>query len=164
MYTLHRIFCATPWELELERRAFCDVVGEFNESEAMRHGLLYVPASLVNIRDKRHYEFAIDENVQGCRHSIFVMGKDWGPPERNFQRDYERACQYRSDPTKAMYDVICLAPTTPHSEKPSDMPAPLATFSTIEEFKERIRFLLSAWMAVLLQEGGQNAASKSAAG
>jgi hypothetical protein len=109
------------------------------------------------------YEFAIDETVQGCRHFVLVMGSDWGPPERTFQRDYERACRYLSDPEKAMHDVVCLAPTTSHSKKPSDMPAPLATFSTIEEFKEQIRGLLSAWMAVLLQERGQHAASKSAA-
>ena len=49
MYRIHRVFCATAWELEGERRAFYDLLGEFNEAEAMRRGVLYVPVSLTNV-------------------------------------------------------------------------------------------------------------------
>ena len=164
MYTLHRVFCATPWEFELERRAFHDIVGEFNESEAMKHGLLYVPGSLANLRDKRPYEFVVDENVQACRHYILVMGTDWGPPERNFQRDYERALHYLDDPAKAMRDVVCLASTTPDGELQEGMPLPSGKFSNIEEFKQHVRHLLSTWTVVFLKERGQTAAADAAAG
>jgi len=43
MYRLHKVYCANPWELEAERRAFYDVVGEFNERDAMNAGILLRP-------------------------------------------------------------------------------------------------------------------------
>ena len=46
MYQMHRVFCATSWELEAERQAFHDVVAEVNEAEAMPHRLLLVPPAV----------------------------------------------------------------------------------------------------------------------
>ena len=42
MYHMHRIYCATPWELEEERGTFYAAVGEFNATHAMPRGVLYV--------------------------------------------------------------------------------------------------------------------------
>src|SRR5450759_4106633 len=108
MYQMHRVFCATSWELERERQAFEDVLGEFNEAEAMKRGVLYVPVSLVNIRDKRPLQYTVDENIHACRHYILALCDNWGPPERNFERDYQLALECRADPSQPMREIAFL--------------------------------------------------------
>ena len=39
-YVMHRIFCATPGDLEAEHDAFYQVIAEFNEKHAMPRGVL----------------------------------------------------------------------------------------------------------------------------
>src|SRR5262245_43351835 len=68
MYHMHRIYCATPWELEEERGTFYAAVGEFNATHAMPHGVLYVPVSLGSVQDKRPYQYALKDNIRACRH------------------------------------------------------------------------------------------------
>src|SRR5438270_7258065 len=105
MYRMHRVFCATSWELEGERRAFCDLIGVFNEEAAMQRGILYVPVSLVNIRDKRPYQYDIEENIRTSRHYVAALSGDWGPRERNFEADYRLACSCAGDPWLPMKGV-----------------------------------------------------------
>ena len=64
MYQFHRIFLATPWEMEGERRRFYDLVGDFNEAHSMACGILFTPVTIVNIRDKRPFQYMIEENIQ----------------------------------------------------------------------------------------------------
>ena len=68
MYHMHRIYCATPWELEEERGTFYATVGEFNAAHAMPRGVLYVPVSLGSVLDKRPYHYALKDNIRACRH------------------------------------------------------------------------------------------------
>ena len=50
-YRMYRVFCATPGDseadLENERQAFYEVVGELNEAEAMPLGILFVTVSVL---------------------------------------------------------------------------------------------------------------------
>jgi hypothetical protein len=80
-----------------------------------------------------------------------VLGNDWGPPERNFRRDYQRVMQYVADPAKPLRTVTCMAPANPEGV-PEGLPTPDCTFSTTEEFKQRVRQLLEEWMAAYLSE------------
>src|SRR5947209_19186036 len=105
MYRMHRVFCATAWELEGERRAFYDAIGEFNEAAAMPRGMLYVPVSLTNVRDKRPYQYVVDENILESRHYILALSEDWGPPERNFEADYRLALASAGNATVPMRGV-----------------------------------------------------------
>src|SRR4051794_13106588 len=105
MFRMQRVFCATAWELEAERRALYDVIGAFNEAEAMLRGLLYVPVSLTAFRDKRPLQFTVDENIRDAAHYILAITGDWGPPERNFERDYALALHSQSDPALPMQTV-----------------------------------------------------------
>jgi hypothetical protein len=141
----------------MERRAFYDVIGEFNESEAMKGGVIYVPLSLVNMRDKRPYQFVVEENIRTCRHFILVCGGEWGPPERNFNPDYRCALQAGADPSLPMRDVAYLSFKNPEppAQSGGSLPASNAVFSTTAEFKERLRGLLSTWLAQYLDEGGR---------
>jgi hypothetical protein len=74
MFQLHRIFCATPRDMEAERSRFYDTVAEFNETNAMPQGILFVPVSLNDVRDKRAIQHAVDENIRDCRYYVRVPG------------------------------------------------------------------------------------------
>jgi len=143
MYRMLRVFCASSWELERERRAFYDVVGQINEI-AMADGLLYVPVSLTNIRDKRPYQCLVEENLAECSHYILALTEAWGPAERNFERDYQLALEELARPSSPMRNVKLLV------REPSSCTDDLATagyapirFATIEDFQRIVRELLA---------------------
>lgn len=151
MYRMHRVFCATSWELEGERRAFYDLIGEFNSATAMPRGLLYVPVSLTNVRDKRPYQFAVEENIRDSRHYIVALKDDWGPAERNFRDDYRLAQACREDAGLPLKGVALLLRSTP--EGPPPFAAGLekggispVLFSGIPEFREQVLRILSDWV------------------
>jgi hypothetical protein len=159
MYQMHRVFCANPWELEAERRAFYEIVGEFNEREAMRHGVLFVPVALRPGQDKRPYQFAVEENIRACRHFILLLSEGWGPVERNFESDYRLALQCVADKALPMRSVAVLGKRQLSGEpRPSvhdlaaGLPEPQATFSTTTEFGECLKALLASWLESLLAE------------
>jgi hypothetical protein len=155
MFQMHRIFCATPWELEAERGRFHDNIGQFNETVAQREGILYIPVTLVNIRDKRPFQYVIDENIRDSRHCLFLFSDDWGPPERNFRNDYFQALQAIDDPASALQSVTVLAKKIPSGqpvapESSADLPAADNTFSTLDSFDVCLNGLLSTWLQTLL--------------
>jgi hypothetical protein len=147
---MHRVFCATPWEMEAERSCFYDVIGQFNEAQAAAKGVLYVPVSLVNVRDKRPLQYAVEENIRECRHFILLLSEDWGPIERNFENDYLLARECAADPALPMSEVAVLR-RIGRSGRPllDGMPAPDSSFATMEEFRQCVNDLLSLWLANL---------------
>jgi hypothetical protein len=151
MFQTHRIFCATPWELEAERYRFYDVIGRFNETAAMQNGVLYVPVTMNNVMDKRPLQYTVDQNVRECRHYILLLTRDWGPPERNFESEYQLALEAVDDPALPMRSVAVFAKT---SGRPlaAGLPEPRATFSTPAEFDDCILGVLSGWLESLLAE------------
>lgn len=150
MFRMHRIFCATPWELEDERNRFHDLISNFNETAAMPLGVLYVPVTLFNIRDKRPMQYAIDENIRDCRHYILVLSGEWGPVERNFRTDYDLALQCVADPTLPMQSVAVLSKKQLSAVPPAaGLPGPHATFSTPKEFDDCVNNLLAIWLESL---------------
>ena len=145
-------FCATSWELEGERRAFYDVVGQFNETDAMPARVLYVPVSLTNIHDKRAYQYTVEENIRDCRHYILAVSEDWGPRERNFERDYRLAVECRADPSLPLRQTAILVRNQPDGAASPFIATLAATgfssiaFSGIDDFQHAIRGLLTAWL------------------
>src|SRR5262245_55444661 len=152
MYRMHRVFCAAPWELESERRVFYDVIGNFNELAAMPRGILYVTVSLVAMRDKRPYQYTVEENIRDCRHYLLALGEDWGPVERNFEPDFRLATACLRDPSLPMQSVSVLL------RAPEDGgPPPLASrllaagvtpvlFQGSQDFREKVVPLLHGWL------------------
>jgi hypothetical protein len=159
MYQFHRIFCATSWELERERADFYNAVSEFNQAHAMQFGVLYVPVSLVNVRDKRPLQYAIDENIRACRHYILAVESEWGPRERHFQRDYQLALECAADPDLPMAQIAVLLHPAPAgiTAEPS-LPKPDGEFSSLEQFRKCVFELLSSWLGTLLDSRANDAA------
>lgn len=150
MFEMHRVFCATPWEMEAERSCFYDVISQFNEAHSVEHGILCVPVSLLNIRDKRPMQYLVEENIRDSSHFILLLSDDWGPVERNFEDDYLLAHECAADPALPMRGVALLRRIGRAGRPLADgIPEPDAAFSTMDEFKECIRNLLVRWFANL---------------
>jgi hypothetical protein len=147
MYQMHRIFCASPWEMEREQILFNNAVGKFN-GEAMAKGVLFVPVALTNIRDKRPLQYTVDENIRECSYFVLLLGGDWGPVERNLRCDYELALECLADPALPMQDVVVLKKMKSASgaSVAHDLPAPRATFYTPGEFADALNGLFAAWL------------------
>jgi hypothetical protein len=147
MFQMHRVFCATPWEMGAERDRFYDTIGRFNESTALGRGVLYVPVALPNTFDKRPLQSAVEENIRDCTHYILLLLDGWGPPERNFREDYYLAQECVDDIALPMRSVAILAKKRPWSPPlPEGTPTPIAEFATAAEFDECIERLLSGWL------------------
>jgi hypothetical protein len=151
MFQLNRVFCATSWELEGERRAFYDVVGEVNETHGSRAGAMYVPVSLVNVRDKRPLQYTVEENIRDSVGYLLALSGDWGPIERNFERDLRLALDCRRDPALPMRNVALLLRRSPAS--PPSFLADLAatgvspiSFDDIPGFRSEAQRLLTEWL------------------
>lgn len=153
MYRLQQIFCATAWELEGERRAFYDLIGEVNESDCMRHGVLYLPVSLTNVQDKRPLQYTVEENIRACSYYVLALAGDWGPKERDFERDYRLALACREDASLPMRETAILLRARPDgSADPfaAELTAagfPPISFSDTAEFIDAVRGLLKRWVA-----------------
>jgi hypothetical protein len=152
MFQMHRIFCATPWELEAERTRFDQLIGKFNETDAIDEGILFVPVSLVGIRDKRPAQYAVDNNIEQCRHYLLVLKDGWGPVERNFRDDYQLALDAVSNPELPMRGVTVIAKIPAGASLGDGLPAADAIYATISEFEMVVNGLLSGWLEALLAE------------
>jgi hypothetical protein len=152
MYRMHRVFCATAWELEDERTAFYDVIGRFNETEAMGRGILYVPVSLPTVADKRPLQSAVNENIRACRYYILATADDWGPRERNFEPDYHLALACRVDKSLPMRETAILLKDRPDCTPSPFGPAldaagfPSIAFRNTAAFSEAVGGLLAQWL------------------
>jgi hypothetical protein len=153
-YQMHRVFCATPGDLEEERQAFYNVMAEFNSEEAMPRGILFVSVSIVPaMTDKRVFQGPVSENIRACRYYIQVLEDTWGPPQRNFERDYALARKCAADPDLPMQEVAVLfkKPLLPHQVEPGvlelkrQLDAP--EFDTLQEYSLELRRVLSRWLA-----------------
>lgn len=156
-YEMHRIFCATPFELEDERLAFHAAVSRFNEREAMPANLLFVPVTLPpNLADKRAYHNVVLENIRDARYFVQVLEDSWGAPGRNFERDYAMARQYAAGGEHKLRETALLfkKPLLPHRveqeivqlKKQAEEEGSLVEFAGIAEFEEILTRLMARWM------------------
>src|SRR5689334_13601567 len=159
MYQLHRVYCGAAWDLEAERHAFTDAVGDFNETIGIKAGILYVAVSLPGVPDKRPYQYAVDQNIRACRHYILAISEDWGPPARNFQREYQLALECSRDPALPMRETAVFVRQPLEGQVlPATFPAPSVFFHATADFKSLVIASLSSWFETLRDEQRGSAA------
>ncbi len=154
-YQMYRVFCATPSDaeadLEAERHAFHNVVGDLNEAEAMADGVLFVPVSVLpNMTSLIVYQKSVDENVRACRFFVQVLDHTWGPATRNFEPQYQLATQCCAG-VSLFFKAPNGRPVEPAvSQLRESLLAAQASrvidFENLDDFKTRLRSQLSAWL------------------
>jgi hypothetical protein len=157
-YTMYRVFCATPGDLEPERQAFYEVIGEVNEVEGMPRNILFVPVSIVpHMLNKLMFEPTVESNVRDCKFFVQVLQDTWGPPARNFEPEYHLARRLRTDPSFPMAGIAVFfkAPDSlPVEPKIVQLKSSVETqedlvsyhFASVDEYKTLLRSQLSDWL------------------
>jgi hypothetical protein len=160
-YTLLRIFCSTPGDLEGERQAFHDVVGEVNEAVGLPRNVLFAPVSIVPLMvNKLFYQPAVEANVRECKFFVQVLQHTWGPQERNFKCDFDMAWHLKSDPGFPMEGVALFFKAADgfdvepgilqlKSSMQSQPGCAIYEFASLDEYKQQLRDQLSAWLATV---------------
>jgi hypothetical protein len=163
-FRLQYVFFAAPFDGEEEFKAFHQALGAFNEEEAMPHGCLF--ASLViapALADKRPFDGSINENIRMSSYYLQVIEDSWGPPQRDFERDWAMAQRALADPALPMRETVVLfkAPLLPHKVDPAIVElknnllraeGPHAAFDDPRQFQKLLRTLFSRWLAAALAE------------
>jgi hypothetical protein len=142
---MHRIFCATPSHLADEGQVFHDVLGGFNEAEAMSRGILFVPVSAIyDVADGRYMRI-VCENIRACRYYVQVeegTTQDQGTA-------YRLAVACSADPSLPMGDVVVLSKTP----SPIKVEYTRAEYNSLSDFKDRLNGLFSRWLPDVISHG-----------
>ena len=120
-YEMHRIFCSAAGDLEEERQIFHKVIGSFNEQHAMKRNILLVSVSLPEaVVNKLGYQSVMYENIRDCRYYIQLLEDTWGPPQKNFEKEYALAKRCEADPAQLMQEAVVFfkKPLLPHKVEP----------------------------------------------
>ncbi len=156
-YSMHRVFCATPEDLEPERQAFYRVTADFNESTAMCRGILFTPVSITpGVTKLAPFRAVIDQNIGDSRYYVQVLADSFGAPERNFEPLFQAACRQAANPQSALQETVVLlkrtdaAPDARVARLRRDLEdgAGLRWFpySDGDEFCAIVRALLASWI------------------
>ena len=79
--TTYRVFIASPGGLEPEREAFRDLLREYNETEAVPRGALFVPVGWEDTPGGiGRPQGLIDQEVRTCDFFVLVLHDRWGSP------------------------------------------------------------------------------------
>src|SRR6266496_5004021 len=161
--TAYRVFIASPGGLEEERQAFRTVVNDYNESDALDEGVLFVPVGweLARAGMGRPQE-VINRMVRRCDYFILVLHDRWGtapsasgPYSSGTEEEYHvaREC-FRNETMRDIavlfkeIDSAKLSDPGPQLQKVLDFRAGLEAsrdllytrFDTLAGFEKQLRF------------------------
>jgi hypothetical protein len=115
----YRIFIATPGGLEDERKAFRSVVIKYNESDALRRGVMFMPMGWeVTLGGVGRPQALINKDLRECDYLVLVLWDRWGsltgrtPAEEytsGTEEEYKEALSCLEDancPHKGDYSVL----------------------------------------------------------
>jgi hypothetical protein len=74
-----------------------------------------------------------------------VLHHTWGPPARNFEREFQLAHECCADPQLPMEGVSVFVKAIEPGV--AEFKGPASEFKTIDEFKTNLRSQLSSWLA-----------------
>ena len=77
----YRIFIATPGGLDEERKAFRKVTEEYNESDATRRGVIFLPVGWeITLGGVGRPQSLINKDLRECDYLVLVLWDRWGSP------------------------------------------------------------------------------------
>lgn len=79
--TVYRVFVASPGGLDQERETFRRVLNDYNESDALEDGALFIPVGweLARAGMGRPQEL-INKDLRRCDYCVLVLRDRWGSP------------------------------------------------------------------------------------
>ncbi len=142
--TLLRVFIATPGGLETERSLFRQTLHEYNESEALEKGILFVPVGWeITLPGLGRPQELINRDLRRCDYCMLFLHDRWGTPteagpEHRFtsgvEEEFRLAQQFVADEQQPMRDIIVLFKAV----DPGKLADPGPQLSKVLAFKQSI--------------------------
>lgn len=96
----YKVFIASPGGLEKERKAFACTLNDYNETDALHRGKLFIPKGWeVTLAGMGRPQALINEDICECDYFVLLLWDRWGSPT-----DVEGQCKYSSG-TEEEYHV-----------------------------------------------------------
>lgn len=85
----HRVFIASPGGLQDVREAFREILNEYNESEAIHRGCLFIPVGWeLTLGGIGRPQSLINEDIRKCDLFLLVLWHRWGSPPDTMSSHY----------------------------------------------------------------------------
>jgi tetratricopeptide (TPR) repeat protein len=166
-----RVFIATPGGLDPERRAFRQVLTEFNEDDAYERGVVFIPTGWeLTLAGVGRPQEIINEEVRRCDYLVLLLWDRWGTPPATSgpytsgtEEEYAVARECLADDKCPMRDIVVLFKGVDARQlsDPGDQLRKVlgfkrtleeqktiyfATFDSPDEFKRDLQRHLMRWM------------------
>src|SRR5438270_12988400 len=81
LITAYRVFIASPGGLHKERSAFRATVEDYNQTDAIARGVLFIPVGWEDtLAGAGRPQGLINEDLAGCDYFVLVVWDRWGTP------------------------------------------------------------------------------------
>ncbi|MEM1057023.1 MAG: tetratricopeptide repeat protein [Bacteroidota bacterium] len=142
--TAYRVFIASPSGLDDERRQLREILQEYNASDAMARGMVFVPVSWnQNAGGVGRPQAMINDQVRSCDFFICLLHDRWGSrPFANSDSDYSSGTEEEFYVARECYDnpehsmaqlMVCFKAVDPKM-----MADPGRQLQPVLEFKEKL--------------------------
>jgi len=181
----YRVFIASPGGLQDERKAFREAINDYNESDAVPRGVMFLPVGWENtLRGVGRPQSMINDDLRSCDYMVLLLWDTWGtPPDEpgkgtytsGTQEEFEVACECYKDAKHPMQQIVHffkgvdprhladpgkqLQQVLDHKKK-IERTHFYGTFDSINEFQERLRRQLAQWLRD--HENGRSKDTKNA--
>lgn len=140
--TAYRVFIATPGGLHPERKAFRATLYDYNETDAIQRGVLFIPVGWEDtLAGAGRPQGIIDEDLTFCDYFVLVIWDRWGtPPDlvhkttytSGTQEEFSLAEECYKDPAKPMRQLVAFFKAV----EPSKLSDPGEQLTKVLEFKK----------------------------
>jgi len=150
--TAYRIFIASPGGLRDERKAFRKTIYEYNETDAIQRGVLFVPTGWEDtLAGAGRPQGIINQDLKSCDYFVLLVWDRWGtPPDvtgaarytSGTEEEFHVAEQCLNDPNEPLLQMAILFKAVPDERliDPGEQLKKVLSFSN--QLEEEKRYFL----------------------
>jgi len=142
--TLYRVFVASPGGLEQERALFRQTLQEYNESEALDRGAMFVPIGWeLTLPGTGRPQELINKDLRACDYFMLLLWDRWGSPTEagssprfasGVEEEFSIAQECMADEKGTMRDLVVLFKAVDHGK----LADPGPQLSKVIDFKKSL--------------------------
>jgi hypothetical protein len=161
-FDMHRVFLSAPGDLERERDACRNAIGDVNSASAMPAQILLVTVGLNSDDGIVGYRSAVADNIRASAYYVQVFDDDWGP-KNLFRKMFFLAAECRDDPNFPMKELVVFLKDAPRETDPEilgfrkelqEQPGVQAfAFEHAETLKTQLQQVSTEWIRQIIAAG-----------
>jgi tetratricopeptide (TPR) repeat protein len=146
--TAYRIFIASPGGLREEREAFRATVYDYNETDAIQRGVLFIPTGWEDtLSGAGRPQGIINQDLTNCDYFVLVVWDRWGSPPAvsgagaftsGTEEEFHVAERCLNDPNESMLQMVILFKAVPPERRadPGEQLSKVLAFRREREIKK----------------------------